>query len=105
MAAIALGQAADPYPNAKILIEPDTLIAQLKADASKTALLDARDEKLYAAGHIPGAVRLPVADWGKAIPDAAEAWAKRLAEIGIAAETPVVVYGGADVRDAARGWR
>ena len=104
MAALALGPSADPYPNAKILIEPDALIAQLKADSSKTAVLDARDEKLYAAGHIPGAVRLPVADWGKQVPDTPETWAKRLAEIGVRAETPVVVYGGADVRDSARAW-
>ena len=104
LAALTLSPAADSYPNAKLLIEPDALVAQLKAEPMKTAVLDARDEKLYTAGHIPGAVRLPTADWSKAVPDSPEAWAKRLAEFGISADTPVVVYGGADVRDAARAW-
>jgi len=104
LAALTLTPTADPYPNAKILIEPGALVAQIKTDSSKIAVLDARDEKLYAAGHIPGAIRLPTADWGKAVPDTPGAWARRLAEIGIRQETPVVVYGGTDVRDAARGW-
>jgi thiosulfate/3-mercaptopyruvate sulfurtransferase len=104
LTALALGPSADSYPNAKILIELDALVAQLKTESSKPTVLDARDEKLYSAGHIPGAIRLPVSDWGKAVPDTPDAWAKRLANLGISADTHVVVYGGADVRDAARGW-
>jgi len=104
LAALAFSPAADSYPNAKILIEPDALVAQFKTESGKPAVLDARDAKLYSAGHIPGAIRLQVAEWGKAVPDTPDAWAKRLAELGLRAETPVVVYGGSDVRDAARGW-
>jgi thiosulfate/3-mercaptopyruvate sulfurtransferase len=103
-AALALSPAAESYPNAKILIEAGDLAARLKADTTKVLLLDARDEATYRAGHIPGAVRLPVADWGKAVPDAPLAWAGRLADLGITSGTPVVVYGGADVRDGARAW-
>ena len=99
-AALALTPAADPYPNAKILIEPD---AVAKLDA-KAVVLDARDENAYAAGHLPGAIRMPVAEWGKAVPDTPEAWAGRLAKLGLRTDTPVVVYAGADVRDAARAW-
>jgi thiosulfate/3-mercaptopyruvate sulfurtransferase len=102
--ALASTPGADPYPNAKILIEPDALAARLKDDATKLAVLDARDDKAYTAGHIPGAIRLPAAEWGKAVPDKPEAWSKRLADLGIRRRNPVVVYGGADVRDAARGW-
>jgi len=99
-AALALTPAADAYPNAGILIEADTL-ARLK---DKTVLVfDVRDEKAYLAGHIPGAVRLPAAEWGKAVPDTPEAWARRLAQVGVR-DTPVIVYAGADVRDAARAW-
>jgi thiosulfate/3-mercaptopyruvate sulfurtransferase len=99
-AALALTPAAGDYPNAKILIQPDAL----KGSESKPAILDARDEKAYLAGHIPGAIRLPAAEWGKAVPDTPEAWARRLAQLGLTKETPLVVYAGADVRDAARAW-
>jgi thiosulfate/3-mercaptopyruvate sulfurtransferase len=99
-AALAIIPAADSYPNARILIEPD---AVAKLDA-KTIVLDARDEKAYAAGHLPAAIRMPVTEWSKAVPDTPEAWAKRLAELGINTDSPVVVYSGADVRDAARAW-
>jgi thiosulfate/3-mercaptopyruvate sulfurtransferase len=98
LAALALG--AGDYPNAKILIEADAL----KKPNGKAVVLDARDEKAYLAGHIPGAVQLPAAEWSKAVPDTPEGWAKRLAQIGLTKETPVVVYAGADVRDAARAW-
>jgi thiosulfate/3-mercaptopyruvate sulfurtransferase len=101
IAALALTPAADPYPNAHILIEPEAL---LKLDAKGLVILDARDEGAYKSGHIPGAVRFPVSDWGKAVPDKPEAWAKRLADLGVRPKTAVIVYGGADVRDAARAW-
>jgi thiosulfate/3-mercaptopyruvate sulfurtransferase len=100
-AALTLSPAAESYPNAKILIEPEAL---LKLDTKAVVILDARDPKVYATGHIPEAVPLPTADWGKAVPDTPEAWAKRLADLGVRADTPVVVYGGADAREAARAW-
>ncbi len=99
--ALALAPGADSYPNAGLLIEADAL---KKVDAKSTAIFDAREEKAYSSGHVPGAVRLPLAEWGKAVPDTPEAWAGRLGKIGLTANTPVVVYGGADVRDAARAW-
>jgi thiosulfate/3-mercaptopyruvate sulfurtransferase len=99
-AVLTVTPAAGDYPNAKILIEAD---AVKKLDG-KAVVLDARDEKAYLAGHLPGAIRLPTAEWGKAVPDTPEAWAKRLARIGLTRETPVVVYAGADVREAARAW-
>lgn len=98
---LALTPAADSYPNAKILIEADAL---QKLDPKTVLILDARDEKAYLAGHILGAVRLPTAEWSKAVPDTPEAWAKRMAQLGAKSDTPVVVYAGADVRDAARAW-
>lgn len=99
--AMALTPAADTYPNARILIESD---AAQTLDPKTVLLLDARGEKAYLAGHIPGAVRLPTAEWSKAVPDTPGIWAKRLAQIGVASDTAVVVYAGADVRDAARAW-
>jgi len=99
--ALLLSPAADAYPNPRILIEADALP---KLDPKAAVILDARDEKAYLAGHVPGAIRLPTAEWSKAVPDTPEAWAKRLAQLGVRTDTPVVVYAGADVRDAARAW-
>lgn len=99
--ALVLTPGADAYPNPRILIEADALE---KLDPKAALLLDARDEKAYVAGHIPGAVHLALAAWSKAVPDTPEAWAKRLAQLGITGNTPVVVYGGSDVREAARAW-
>lgn len=99
--ALALSPAADPYPNAHILVEADALKA---VDPKAHVILDARDAKAYAAGHVPGAILMPVAELGKAVPDTPEAWAGRLGKLGIKADTPVVVYGGPDVRDTARAW-
>jgi len=99
--ALLLSPAADAYPNPRILIEADALP---KLDPKAAVILDARDEKAYLAGHVPGAIRLPTAEWSKAVPDTPEAWAKRLAQLGVRTDTPVVVYAGADIRDAARAW-
>jgi thiosulfate/3-mercaptopyruvate sulfurtransferase len=98
--ALALAPAAETYPNARILVEPDAL----KADTKGLVILDARNEAAYKEGHVPGAVHLPVAGWSKAVPDRPEAWAKRLADLGVRSDSSVVVYGGADVREAARAW-
>ena len=101
IAALTLAVSADPYPNAKLLLEA---VALAKLDSNAVVILDARDEKTYLAGHIPGAVLVPTSDWGKAVPDTPEAWAGRLGKLGIKADSPVVVYGGHDVREAARVW-
>lgn len=98
--ALALSPAADPYPNADILVEADALKT---FDAKTTVILDARDAKAYAAGHVPGAVPLNLSEFAKAVPDTPEAWADKLGKLGIKADTPVVVY-AADAREAARAW-
>jgi thiosulfate/3-mercaptopyruvate sulfurtransferase len=101
----ALLLAAEPkvdYPRPNMLIEAADL-ANLAPD--KVRILDARPKEEYVAGHIPGAVRVEAAEWSKDISDhpAAELWGRRLAEVGIEPDKPVVVY-AADLRDAARLW-
>ena len=98
--ALALTPGADPYPNPDLLVEADALKA---VDAKTIVLLDARDAKAYAAGHVPGAVQLNLPEFAKAVPDTPEAWADKLGKLGIKADTPVVVY-AADAREAARAW-
>ena len=98
--ALALSPGADPYPNADIIIEAEALKT---VDPKTTVILDARDAKTYAAGHVPGAVQLNLTEFGKAVPDTPEAWADKLGKLGIKADTPVVVY-AADARDPAGAW-
>ncbi len=107
---------AIPDPSARptsqpIAIEPRAL------DAAKGYLrLDVRGTKEYAAGHLPGAVRLDLGELSRLCPerDPAEAICLRaaLGELGVSGDLPAVVY-GADLEFAARaflrlesaGWR
>jgi thiosulfate/3-mercaptopyruvate sulfurtransferase len=97
---LALAPAAD-YPRPDLLIEPAAL-----AKATGLQVLDVRPHAAYAEGHVPGAVWVDAAAWGKAfVPEAdADAWAKRLGDSGIDPKTGIVLYGGDDVRDAVRLW-
>jgi thiosulfate/3-mercaptopyruvate sulfurtransferase len=92
---------AAQYPNPKVLAEAAELV-----QAQPACVLDTRAKSFYTAGHVPGAVWVDVRAWDRAFnadPSPA-AWAKRLGEAGIDPAQPVVVYGGDDVRDAARVW-
>ena len=91
------------YPRAELIIEP-AVLAQ-KEVAEKAIILDVRGEKSYAAGHIPGAIRVEASDLSKAFvaetdPDK---WARRLGDLGIDVDSHVVIYGD-DWREAARAW-
>jgi thiosulfate/3-mercaptopyruvate sulfurtransferase len=104
MLAPAADEARPPqYAHAEMLIEAPELA---RAVAAKTVhVLDARPKAKYDAGHVPGALWVDSAAWGKAFagtPDK-EAWAKRLGEYGLEADAPVVVYGD-DAREPARVW-
>ena len=97
--------AAEPqaYPKSDLIVEPAALA---KPDAAaKFVILDVRSEKSYAEGHVPDAVRAGADMLSKAFNTDADAdsWAKRLGQLGIGAEMPVVVYGD-DWREAARVW-
>jgi thiosulfate/3-mercaptopyruvate sulfurtransferase len=85
---------------------PELLVEAAARAADPAALvLDVRPREKYLAGHVPGAVWVDAADWGKAFGPgaAAEAWNERLGKAGIDPDTRVVVYAD-DVRDAARIW-
>jgi thiosulfate/3-mercaptopyruvate sulfurtransferase len=51
-----------PYPNADILVSAETLEASL--DATNQVIVDTRKTDEYNAGHIPGAISLPVSPGG-----------------------------------------
>jgi thiosulfate/3-mercaptopyruvate sulfurtransferase len=93
--------AVSDYPNPAVLAEAADVV-----NAPPACVLDTRDKNSYGAGHVPGAIWVDVRAWDRAFttnPSPAS-WAKRLGEAGIDPTATVLVYGGNDVRDAARVW-
>ncbi len=89
-----------------MLIEPSELEARLHEGGLR--ILDTRSSEAHAAGHIPGAVRVDVDAWrdlGRT-PGGfrdAEAWARLVGEVGVGADSHVVVYGDS-LSNTARIW-
>jgi thiosulfate/3-mercaptopyruvate sulfurtransferase len=92
------------YPKASLLIEAREL-AKPETRASHR-VLDTRSKVKYEAGHVPGAARVDAAAWSKAFNTDLDLnhWSRRIGDLGIDADTPVVVYGDSDTPDAARIW-
>src|SRR5262245_19579985 len=106
LALLLTGADAKPtgYPRPELLLEADQLVKP--AVARKFVVLDARSRSAYAAGHVPGAVWVDVDGWARAFASGRDpkAWSKRVGDLGITADTPVVVYGVGRAPDAARVW-
>jgi thiosulfate/3-mercaptopyruvate sulfurtransferase len=106
--ACVCGAHGDPpletYPRADLLIEA-TELAKPEVMASHR-LLDVRPKEKYEAGHIPGAVSIDPAAWGKAFGDGkdVDGWSKRLGAAGVTIDQPVVVYGEGAMPEVARVW-
>jgi thiosulfate/3-mercaptopyruvate sulfurtransferase len=72
--------------------------------------LDARDQAAFDAGHIPGAVRVPVDDWDKAAKAAdigfgkTAYWDEALGSLGLDPAAVNVTYDGGQMTNAARVW-
>ncbi len=94
--------AADTYPRTDLLIEP----TELASTKSQFVILDARDRAKYDQGHIPNARWVDHATWAKSFQDGkdAEGWSKKIADLGIASESKVVVYDDDWNKEAARIW-
>ena len=62
--------------------------------------------KQYAEGRVPGAVWVDAAAWAKAFKDGKDAagWGARIGNLGINADSKVVVYDNHSFNDAARIW-
>ena len=93
-------------PDNSILIDVDQL--QRKLDDKTLRVLDVRSQAEYAKGHIPGAVRVDVAEWKNlAAADNgfrdAIGWTKNVSLLGLEKEMHVAVY-GSKLSDAARIW-
>ena len=92
------------YPRAELLLEPSDLA---KPEAGKQCIiLDARPRKAFDASRIPGARWVDAAVWAKTFGSGkdAEAWSRKIGELGIDGNAKVVVYDGSYTKDAARIW-
>jgi len=95
---------AGPCRQSEMLLEP----AQLAQPATmkQFVILDGRERKEYDEEHVPGAFLLDCGQWKSAFGDGTDAagWSKRIGEMGIAADSKVVIYDAKDSNDAARMW-
>lgn len=99
-----LARAGGDYPRPDLLVEPAALA---KAEEAKSyVILDAREKKKYAAGHVPNARWVDHAAWAETFRngDDATGWSKRISSLGINADTKVLVYDDNRSKDAARVW-
>jgi thiosulfate/3-mercaptopyruvate sulfurtransferase len=72
--------------------------------------LDARDQAMFDAGHAPGAVRVPVEEWDRAVKAADTGftktayWDEALGSLGVDRSAIAVAYDGGGMTNAARVW-
>ena len=94
--------AAETYPRTDLLVEP----TELASANSQFVILDARDRAKYDQGHIPNARWVDHATWAKSFQDGkdAEGWSKKIADLGIASDSKVVIYDDDWNKEAARIW-
>lgn len=100
------GGAAEHRSDHPMLIDVDQL--QQKLDDKDLRVLDVRSQAEYDKAHIPGAVRVDVAEWkNMAAADNgfrdAEGWTKSVSPLGLEKDMHVVVY-GSKLSDSARIW-
>lgn len=90
--------ATTPYPRTDLLVEPGDV-------KDKFLVLDARTKAKYEACHLPKAIWVDVAAWGKAFGDGSDAvgWSKRIGDVGITPKDKIVIYDDT-TKEAARLW-
>jgi thiosulfate/3-mercaptopyruvate sulfurtransferase len=92
------------YARPELLLEPAELVT--RDVAREFVILDVRGQEAYDEGHVPGAHRIDHDAWKKAWSDGKDAvgWSKRIGQLGIGADSRVVVYDDRGMKDAARIW-
>jgi len=92
------------YAHPELLLEPAELAKP--AVAEQFVVLDAGSEERYKQRHVPGALWLDHDAWKAAFGDGrdAQAWSRRIGELGIRAGSKVVVYDDLGLKNAGRMW-
>lgn len=111
ISASALGQSRPAPRNAAwdSLCEPEALAALLRSTPTPI-LIDARDAAAYQAGHLLGAVHAAPAVWKSETlaQDTGlsheQRWHKRIGELGVSGDAPVIIYDDGRMTEAARVW-
>ena len=103
--ALCLLAPPDAYARPDLLVEADALVRQLDAPP-KRVLLDCRPLAEFEKGTVPGAAHLDADAWAKAFKQGGDAagWTKRVAELGISADSEVVLFDDKKSLDAGRAW-
>lgn len=103
-APLSVRAADEAYPKPDLLVEPAALAKP--GEAKKLVVLDARSREKYAKDHLPGARWVDHAEWAKGFGEGTDAdgWGKRIGQLGIGADSRVVVYDDNHSKDAARVW-
>lgn len=94
------------YAKPGLLMEPRALADSLEDENRELIILDARPASEYEQGHVPAARVIDVSEWKAEFGDGedAQAWSQRIGRLGIAGDTPVVIYDDNASKDAARVW-
>ncbi len=92
------------YPRPELLLEPAALAKPEIGE--KFIVLDARAQKAFDTSRVPRARWVDAAAWAKAFKDGkdAEGWSARIGNLGVNADSRVVVYDDNSFNEAARTW-
>jgi len=95
---------AEEYPRGELLVEVLELSQASKTPG--TVVLDARSSKAYSTGHVPGALQVDPAAWKAAFKEGKDTagWSKRIGDLGVSADSTVIVYDDVALKNAARVW-
>ncbi|MBA4028353.1 MAG: rhodanese family protein [Planctomyces sp.] len=102
--------AAQSARSADSLIEAADIAAAIRAAGDDLAIFDVRPEAEYAAGHLPGAVRVDPAQWEELSLSAdsglthEQVWHDRIGSLGVDSDDTVLVYDSGRMTQAARVW-
>lgn len=96
--------------SAAALVEAPELGAAIRMAGPDLVIFDVRSEADYAAGHLPGAIRIDYAEWEEFSLSSEtglsheQMWHNRIGAFGVDGDDTVLIYDGGKMTQAARVW-